>query len=194
MPEHLYTQHRYVKTVVFTTDNFTGLVPNEVAIRLNSLYDPEFVIGGHQPLGFDQITPIYNKYKVYKVKAQVRVLSWSAPGMCVYVNFRPSTSTYSLPNKMTGEIQEQPCNTVIDAQDPRQYDTEVFVADVQGVPRQQIWVDEYYSGTATSNPSSTPYMSVCAGNYGNVTGTSVSVMISLTFFARWSNQNPLGQS
>lgn len=40
----------------------------------NGLYDPDASIGGHQPMGFDEISPLYNHYQVVGSKIRVTVL------------------------------------------------------------------------------------------------------------------------
>jgi len=43
--------------------------------RANSLYDPEYAVGGHQPMGFDQLMAQYNHYTVLKSTFQVEALN-----------------------------------------------------------------------------------------------------------------------
>jgi len=45
--------------------------------RGNGMYDPDYTNVGHQPLGFDQWTQFYNKYRVYASKIVVTFLSRS---------------------------------------------------------------------------------------------------------------------
>jgi len=44
--------------------NFNALNNYTQIMRLNSVFDPNSAVGGHQPYGFDQLTPIYNRYRV----------------------------------------------------------------------------------------------------------------------------------
>lgn len=53
--------------------------------RLNSLYDPDYSGVGHQPRGFDQLTPIYNKYLVLSAKYKIKF--WQTSGVDAYVGF-----------------------------------------------------------------------------------------------------------
>lgn len=49
--------------------------------RLNSLYDPDYaVVNGHQPLGYDQWSGFYNKYRVYKAFVTVTAINLSNAG------------------------------------------------------------------------------------------------------------------
>lgn len=43
----------------------------EHIMRLNSLYDPDYTYTGHQPLGYDQLSPLYTKYTVIGCRARV---------------------------------------------------------------------------------------------------------------------------
>jgi len=42
----------------------TAGVPAYIFLRAGSCYDPEYAVGGHQPLGFDQWSTFYNHYTV----------------------------------------------------------------------------------------------------------------------------------
>lgn len=41
--------------------------------NLNSLFDPNYTGTGHQPRGFDQLAALYERYRVYAVRYNVRV-------------------------------------------------------------------------------------------------------------------------
>lgn len=40
--------------------------PTAKYYRLNSIFDPDVSVGGHQPLGRDQLATLYNQYLVYR--------------------------------------------------------------------------------------------------------------------------------
>jgi hypothetical protein len=42
--------------------------------RLNSVYDPNLNIAGHQPLGYDTWSVIYNYYKVLECNITVEII------------------------------------------------------------------------------------------------------------------------
>lgn len=67
-PREMITVLRYVDT--HTIQSSAGSAGGQV-FRLNSVYDPDFTGAGHQPLYYDQLTAIYNKYVV--ISANVRV-------------------------------------------------------------------------------------------------------------------------
>lgn len=69
-PERIYTKLRYVATVTLGNGTFTW---GAHTFRCNSVYDPDFTSGGHQPLYYDQYAAIYNYYTVRKCRMQIDV-------------------------------------------------------------------------------------------------------------------------
>jgi len=51
---------------------------NRVVIRGNSLYDPEHAVGGHQPMGFDQLIALYNRFRVTASYIEAKVTANTA--------------------------------------------------------------------------------------------------------------------
>lgn len=49
-------------------------------IRGNSVYDPQYTLGGAQPTGFDQWSQFYNNYKVYGSRAEISARTTDAGG------------------------------------------------------------------------------------------------------------------
>lgn len=61
--------------------------------RLNSLFDPDATGTGGQPTGFDQLSALYNRYRVYKTRWIARVVGLTYGFV---VNFVPTNETTSL--------------------------------------------------------------------------------------------------
>jgi len=66
---------RAVVTLKYSQLNNSNGVLNDQVFNLNSLQDPDRTGGGHQPLGFDQYSAFYSKYKVFKAKITVQAAS-----------------------------------------------------------------------------------------------------------------------
>lgn len=72
---------RYVTKAFF---NLTTSSPVSFIYRANSIYDPEYAVGGNQPLGHDQWGAVYNHYIVLYSKINVRFIPFGSnhyPGM-----------------------------------------------------------------------------------------------------------------
>jgi hypothetical protein len=46
-------------------------VGTQSLFRLNSIFDPNSAVGGHQPYGYDQLAALYNRYRVLRTKWKV---------------------------------------------------------------------------------------------------------------------------
>lgn len=54
--------------------------------RLNSIFDPDLTNAGHQPYGFDQISALYNRYRVQSTRWKFVITTGSSiPLRCVCV-------------------------------------------------------------------------------------------------------------
>lgn len=62
----------YVESFPVTL-NAVAFLTNWHTFRANGLFDPRFAIGGHQPMGFDQLMAIYSKYTVVGAKMTLEV-------------------------------------------------------------------------------------------------------------------------
>lgn len=61
----------------------TGGAFNHFVMSMNDIFDPEFAVGGHQPMGFDQMAAMYNRYLVL--------------GSKITVSFYDNASTHNTP-------------------------------------------------------------------------------------------------
>lgn len=198
-PNTTFSQHRYSQSLLLSADNTTGRTGSDIAFRLGGMYDPYFPTGGHQPMGYDQMVPIWNNYTVYKVDVQVRIVEVSTSGgkTFVAINRRASTAAYTLGGvKSAEEIQEQPTNTIMDGLVGSTWNDTMFIADIEGKPRSAIFTENAYTGSASADPVATPYLSLACGTYDEpgMESSWVRVLVSFVFHARWSNPNALNQS
>jgi len=82
-PDRRNVKLSYRQIVQLATSNATSLFGTQQAFSLNSLYDPDYTGGGHQPYGFDQLTQIYQRYKVNGVHIKLRFFDPTDDGVVV---------------------------------------------------------------------------------------------------------------
>lgn len=150
--------------------------------RGNSLYDPDYVIGGHQPLYFDQLMQIYTKYKV--VSVQVKVLSVSP--VAAYLTVTPATDPL-VANTNTPQYSELPRSVVTAVGTYNTIPSRPLVAryntqGVLGLTNAQL-SDSDYSGTASTNPSQLWYINITSTSTDLATNANVSVSVRLSYKA-----------
>lgn len=61
-PDRMFTKLVYSDSIVL--DPSAGTPTPSFALRMNSIYDPQFSIGGGQPTYYDQLALIYKQYRV----------------------------------------------------------------------------------------------------------------------------------
>lgn len=79
MPERVLTKLRYCTEGIIQASAIKQI--EDIVIRANSVFDPEAAVGGGQPLGFDQITPLYGAYRVHACKVRFTVCNNSTAAM-----------------------------------------------------------------------------------------------------------------
>lgn len=69
-PEKIRTTLRYTDVTASYAASSGSYIASMI-YKCNSLYDPYYPVGGHQPYGFDQYMAIYNHYSVIKSNIKV---------------------------------------------------------------------------------------------------------------------------
>ena len=77
----IITDLHYCEDVAVTTSAGPGFVNYDW--NLNSLFDPNSTGTGHQPRGYDQMTALYNRYRVYYVRWQVTATVTNSADGCL---------------------------------------------------------------------------------------------------------------
>lgn len=98
---------RYSDVFQFST-GVAGVYGVEQSMRLNSLFDPDLTGTGHQPYGYDQMTPLYGRYQVRAVKVTLHWTDPSADGVRVACMLQGNVSVTSLTSQTIGYVDELP--------------------------------------------------------------------------------------
>lgn len=199
-PSRMFAIHRYCEQHTLYTDNATGLIGATQTYNLNSLYDPDQTSVGHQASGFDQMTPIWNKYVVYAVKVCISILSCDAATGALCMKFQPpaNASSWTLAGRTAANCRETNNCTVLDcpsANPVQQWESPwMHIADIAGTTRAQIFNDTYYQGASGANPTFVPQLVIGAGSYALETNKKIQFQITLQYKALWMNRNEVEQS
>lgn len=77
MPKKFLFKTRYCEPIV-TIDPGAAGVPSTHVFQANTLYDPDYTGVGHQPIGYDQIMPMYDHFTV--IGSRIRVTATNTDG------------------------------------------------------------------------------------------------------------------
>jgi len=149
----------------FTLDVSTADTIDNTVFRLNSCYDPDYTGAGTQPIGFDELSGLYLRYRVVGCRVKLMTISsLSSPVVEVisYPSISPSLVSVSAPCRMQGirysdfvvHGHSQPI-TIVAEQDFR-------MADLFGVSESAILNETGYSALTSSTPANVAYFHVAA--------------------------------
>lgn len=175
-----------------------GVMGTEFVVRLNSLFDPDFGVGGHQPYGYDQLTGIYAKYKVNAVDIDLRI--FNPGGSSAVVAY--CVNSYDNPQVLTGftiaTVTERPN---VETFPMPGFDQVVHIkrhfhmADVQGVSRADYKADlTQFVANIGANPLQTPQLRIAVGDINGNSNITVNIILTVTFYAEMHGRVGQGQS
>jgi hypothetical protein len=170
-------------------------------MRLNSLHDPDYTGVGHQPYGYDQVTAIYQKYKVYSVTIEVMFWQQSAALLCGLqcqgpddVSVLAGLSPDVVAERPIAEVY--PLSGVYDRQ--VRFRKTIKIKDLIGMTEQQFNSD--IDGTTAqvgNNPARPCYLRLAVADpTGGVAqgGTTCQVAVRLTYHSRLWSRHTQAQS
>lgn len=91
LPVKFKTSFKYNQDSEALTTLVAGVL-NSRTWRVNSLFDPDFSLGGEQPMGYDQMMAFYNKYTVIGFRAQMVFYNTANHHMQVAIYFSVESS------------------------------------------------------------------------------------------------------
>lgn len=180
----------YTDTILLTSTG--GVAFNTYTFRANSVYDPDWTGGGHQPTRFDQLAAIYARYEVLKSKIRVQFTtgdvtptsttsatgSWHVGVTCSGNATPAGTGTdpgYTLAESARsdhGALCTQMVRTC----------TSEWDRSLNGVVKH----DDSLTSAVSGNPASEGYYIVWGFNEGNVVSTTVLAHVRIEYDVRFS--------
>lgn len=170
--------------------SLTGGVAQVYSFRVNSLYDPNYTGGGHQPGGYDQLTAIYNKYRVYKCDYILKMISYDTASTVETSIIANNEPTYSQANDTMAETQRGRY-TQWNAYNPQTIRGSIYLPALNGKTSAQYKADEDTYGVWNANPNETLSLHI-----QNVSGQTTTILfdIMLIYHAELFDPKQLAQS
>lgn len=194
----MYSQVSPVATRLRTVLNYsTQITPAAIPVyeylfNLNSLFDPDRTGTGHQPLGFDQLKTLYNRYRVYKVHYNINWITTTAdPVMIIAVPTNESPGIGSLETAL--ETYAERHSKAGNVYTPCTVSGSIDLAVLNGKTLRQYTDDDTTQAVIGSSPSELLILHACFASLSvsNVTGYAV---VKLTFEAEFSDPIQLSAS
>lgn len=191
-PPFLISPQRY--SDVITISLSAGTVQS-YSFRANSLFDPDRTGTGHQPLGFDQLTAIYNRYVVHKLAWYINVPS-SNDTICIAAGISNGARTLTTTGDYTSFI-ESPLvrqQTIgYGGTPPALFTGNKSLPTFNGVDLKTYLIDDRFQSTTSTSP--TEVIDLVIGFYNPSSGAvSIQVNVNLHYHAVFFDPLVLTQS
>ena len=165
--------------------------------RLNSMFDPRFQVGGHQPMQYDELMAHYEVCLVHAAKVTLTFFNPTTDGAYVGYRVRTSQNAVATANQDITYIQEMrdsPCRPLAaSGTQKKTFTTYVSMHKIFGVTKQQYAANYPTFG---HTPGTNPVQDVLLEPYIIATQADCHVQcnISVTFFAQCFNPQTPPQS
>jgi len=175
----------------FLTTIIAGSVSDQI-YRANSVFDPDRTGIGHQPRGFDQLTPLYNRYRVDALKWEVKFMSANVGyNACVIpVN---GAQTYTSIVDIGESSSEAPIKTQGVGATSIIFSGVIPLWQLQGRSAISYHTDDVTAAVNTTNPVETIDFHIVVQNF-NAVSLIVNYVVTLTYDTVWFDFIIPGQS
>lgn len=147
IPSRFITKHKYAEALTISTPGMGIYKWN-----LNSLFDPNRTGIGHQPYGYDQLSALYNRYRVISCKYVLSAISDSAN---IAYACLPANDTAAVISNVS-ECRENP-RAKFATQNPggnlKVLKGNVYLPSLVGQTRSQYMADDRFQAQVGSSPS-----------------------------------------
>lgn len=181
----------------FTLNPAVGSLVAHHFFRCNGLYDPDATGTGHQPIGFDQITTMYNRYMVYKAKIKV----WYRSVDAVYPHWCGVSITDDITSNLDQRVLIENGNAAWKLQNRSPANDHVGIVTVKKTVYPTKWMnlgkkEADASGTSVGIPNRQCYFDVWTvpQNSSAVDGGGSAVNVLLTYYVIYSEPKELDLS
>lgn len=196
---------KYAKLTYVVHENLTGPTAGNIVVkeyRINGMYDPEVSVGGHQPMGFDELMNQYEKFTVLKAKFELENQSVVTYKNLFLMLFREQTpgaaSTMYASNGLSNLIEsagssETLCVTTGEYQ-ARQRKVTMW-ADMSrftGKTYRDLIGDYGYQGDSGHDPDQQQYMAVVLFNpqASDQSANTAQYQLKITYYAAFTKRLP----
>lgn len=183
------TQLRYGDVRKLTTDATPGILGTEQTWVLGSCYDFDLTNAGHQPSGFDQLTPFFNYYQVMKVDLKVKWCGSNSNTLMAFMAMQSGQNTTALAGTsctLAFERQDVLSRQLpIAGRDVWEFKEEIPLHRVVGLTPVQYAGDPNYRGATGASPTSAIYLRMSVGDAGSGVSTNAIVCTEAIFHVRF---------
>lgn len=193
-PQRMYTKLTYCDNRIFTIDTSDGPLMNfRVYKYRSSMFDPDAVNSGAQPLYYKQFTDLYHKYRVFGISYRIEIINTNTnqlmPGI-LYVGttladiMTPGYDQWALAEeqKDTRLVRVQPAGA-----GPTVVKGYISVAKTAGVPKAIVRTTDGYAAAWNSNTANEIYLHIYLSSFNISPNNQANIRVRLTYYCEFFN-------
>lgn len=186
LPQRYITKMKYMETI-------TTSALGDFQFRLNSIYDPNFTGVGHQPYGFDQLSAIYNRYRV--ISCGYRIASMNVvSGNGVRLGAVAANEVMPIANfDVLGELPRAKYVNQAQTSDIVVLKGKSYLPSLMGRTKAQYMADDRYQAEVSTNPAEGAVLNLYTATSAGV-GVSRELQVLLEFTVEFFDAKILAQS
>jgi hypothetical protein len=177
---------------------FNGAVTVDNVFNLNSLFDPDRSGVGHQPLGFDQWSAFYNRYRVDKADVIVDFSNNAASSFNCLIEGNNDATAIGTLAQFDAAVESPYCSAAslgtLTGIPVKRLKRSFDLARVTGVTRAKYKNDDLYSATTGANPTEVITLHVAVQDPGFAINVQAYVRVQIKYHATFWDRNQLTQS
>jgi hypothetical protein len=189
-PRKLITRLKYSQPIIITP----AVPAYDYVFNLNSLYSPLHSGGGHQPLGYNQISAVYGKYRVFKVKWHMTAVANDATGQTVTVVPNNDPTSYSSDTDTAREAPYSKFKTCFPGGPALVMGGSVSLPKVLGRTSLQYKDDDITGAPYNSSPVEVCVLHVIFNSTDNAVNLNIQAQFQLVYYAEFYDQFALTAS
>ena len=185
----------------FTVSASTGIITNgrDFVYRGNSCFDPDFAVGGTQPLAFDQWSALYTRYRVLASKCTFKVKNVTGiTGSGQMMVLVPLVTNSAVTNRELLAEQRYAKTRMVgdsDGMDVAVLECYMDTASVRGVPKEAIRIDSNYSALTSADPNLQWYWHCgCYDASNSLAETAFNFIVQITYYVEFFEGSTLNRS
>lgn len=195
----MYCKLPYSESLTNMNSGLIGVFGVENVYRLGSIFDPQFAVGGHQPIGRDILAQIYNKYKVYGVMVDLHWTDAGGDGGICGIMINSSSDSTTLQGLSAETAVEKPNvfrGFVNDTGSQQWHFKKYFdLGKIEGLTRGQFKNDiSLYSAQMATDPTLSPFLRLAVANIQQTSGIKVHCDVKLTYHVKFFDPITLAKS
>lgn len=195
LPQRLFTKLVYCDNRIFTIDTSTGPLNGLYSYKYSSsLFDPDKVNSGHQPLLYSQYTSLYEKYRVYGIGYRIEIINTNTNQLMPFI-FWVGTTLPDIINPATYDqwtnAEEQKDTRVIKvppaSSGPTVVKGYIDIAKTIGISRTELRADDKYTALWSADPQTMVYLHIYGSSFNQSTSNMANLRIRLVYYCEFHN-------